>query len=397
MLDFLNPAMGWAALSVAIPVAIHLWHRKRARLIEWAAMQWLVEIAKQEQRGLRLQHLWLLLLRCLLLLTLVTILAQPYWSGLPASTNEEVVHWVQPDQALAEMYRFELETALQNGQQVYWFDEDLSELKDVMQVPTSPTSSMAARMHRVSSRYSTAAVRFHLYLINDQSLWELYGQSLPSKPILHTLDATAAPHTSAYITNTEGTKRLWVDENGRLAQASPPYPALRWAAAPLRKEPLFYSLHALSEAEQPVVRAATSALQQTFGLPLVEEATEEKNAQWQFGSRTVADRSPAAFSTVSQRVLPVLSKREHTSPEAWDGEAELVTTGQFPEWLGEQALQQLGLWPKEKPLSQAQLNSLFRMSSLAKQDGVAALRTLLLGLLLVLVILERWIAFRYSL
>lgn len=397
MLDFLNPAMGWAALSVAIPIAIHLWYRKRARLIEWAAMRWLVEIAKQEQRGLRLQHLWLLLLRCLILLALVAILAQPYWSGLPATETEEVVHLVQPDQALAEMYRFELETALQNGQQVYWLDEDLSEVKDVMQLPTPPPSSMAARLHRIASRYSTAAVRFHLYLINDQSLWELHGQSLPSLPTLHTLDATARKQASAYITNAEGTKRLWLDETGRLTQASPPYPALRWAAAPLRKEPLRYSLRALSEAEKPVVRAATSALRQTFGLPLVEEATDDGNAQWQFGSGAAADRSPSAFSTVSQRVLPALSKGERTSPEAWTGEAELVTTGQFPEWLGEQALQQLGLWPKEKPLSQAQLHALFRLSSQAKQNGVATLRTLLLGLLLVLVILERWIAFRYSL
>src|SRR5678815_3909118 len=72
-----EPYKLWGALAVAIPIAIHFWHRKQGKLLPWAATGWLEEKQQQQSRGLRLDDRWLLLVRCLLVVLLAILLAQP--------------------------------------------------------------------------------------------------------------------------------------------------------------------------------------------------------------------------------------------------------------------------------------------------------------------------------
>jgi hypothetical protein len=69
------------ALAIAAPIIIHLLNKRRFRIIDWAAMEFLFDADKRNRRRLRLENLILLLLRCLAVLLLGLLLARPFAEG----------------------------------------------------------------------------------------------------------------------------------------------------------------------------------------------------------------------------------------------------------------------------------------------------------------------------
>ena len=82
----LNPALLWGALLIASPILIHLLAKRRFKIIDWAAMDFLREADQRNRRRLRLENLLLLLLRCLAVILIAVLVARPYFteSGLGA-------------------------------------------------------------------------------------------------------------------------------------------------------------------------------------------------------------------------------------------------------------------------------------------------------------------------
>lgn len=76
-MTFLNPFYLWALLGLAVPVAIHLWSRKEGRTIKVGSIQFLKESDSQQASSVKLNEIWLLLLRMLALALLVLIIAGP--------------------------------------------------------------------------------------------------------------------------------------------------------------------------------------------------------------------------------------------------------------------------------------------------------------------------------
>lgn len=70
------------AAAISIPVIIHLLNRRRFKEIDWAAMEFLLEAEQKNRRRVQLEHLLLLLLRCLTMLLLGALIARPF---LPAN------------------------------------------------------------------------------------------------------------------------------------------------------------------------------------------------------------------------------------------------------------------------------------------------------------------------
>src|SRR5579871_6124133 len=64
-----------AAGAAAVPVVIHLLNRRRYRIVDWAAMRFLLAAQKQNLRRLRLEQWLLLAVRTLILLLLVAAMA----------------------------------------------------------------------------------------------------------------------------------------------------------------------------------------------------------------------------------------------------------------------------------------------------------------------------------
>ena len=99
---FTAPVIAGAAVAaVSIPVIIHLlWRVKRQRQV-WAAMRFLQVAIKKQKNKLRLEHLLLLITRCLMLLLLGIGLAGPVGKGLSqlfaGHSGRKLVHLVIDD------------------------------------------------------------------------------------------------------------------------------------------------------------------------------------------------------------------------------------------------------------------------------------------------------------
>ncbi|MBS3821668.1 MAG: VWA domain-containing protein [Phycisphaerae bacterium] len=56
--------------GISIPVLIHILNRRRSRIVDWAAMRFLIDALRKNRRRLRIEELILLVLRCLIILLL---------------------------------------------------------------------------------------------------------------------------------------------------------------------------------------------------------------------------------------------------------------------------------------------------------------------------------------
>jgi hypothetical protein len=75
----LHPAALLALTGLLVPVAIHLWNRRPAREVAVGSLRWLAAGANRRLRNLKLEQLWLLLLRAALLAVLAVAVAGPVW------------------------------------------------------------------------------------------------------------------------------------------------------------------------------------------------------------------------------------------------------------------------------------------------------------------------------
>ncbi|MFO7720744.1 MAG: BatA domain-containing protein, partial [Gillisia sp.] len=74
---FLNPTYFLALLGLAVPLAIHLWSKKEGRTIKIGSIQLLKQSDPKKSSSIKLNELWLLILRLLVISILVLILTTP--------------------------------------------------------------------------------------------------------------------------------------------------------------------------------------------------------------------------------------------------------------------------------------------------------------------------------
>lgn len=75
----LNPLMlGLGGLAIGVPILIHLLNRRRYKIVDWAAMDFLLEADKKNRRRVQLENFLILALRCLAMLLLGLLLARPF-------------------------------------------------------------------------------------------------------------------------------------------------------------------------------------------------------------------------------------------------------------------------------------------------------------------------------
>jgi hypothetical protein len=86
-MTLLQPSYLWGLLALAIPIAIHLWSRKKVRTIKVGSTQFIVETKSKQSNSIQLNEWWLLALRCLIISTLVFILTEPHISKTPEQQN----------------------------------------------------------------------------------------------------------------------------------------------------------------------------------------------------------------------------------------------------------------------------------------------------------------------
>lgn len=105
---FLNPTYFWALLGLAVPLAIHLWSMKEGRTIRVGSIRLLRESDPKKTSSFRLNEIWLLLLRMLVLSLLVLILAEPHLER--SSKNSPLTYLVEPSLLSYEEVQLILDT-----------------------------------------------------------------------------------------------------------------------------------------------------------------------------------------------------------------------------------------------------------------------------------------------
>lgn len=75
---FLNTALLLGAIGIAIPIVIHLLNRRSSRIVDWGAMNFLLESLAIRNRRIRLEEALLMATRCLLVGLLALALARPF-------------------------------------------------------------------------------------------------------------------------------------------------------------------------------------------------------------------------------------------------------------------------------------------------------------------------------
>jgi uncharacterized membrane protein len=75
-LSAVNPWLLLGAAGIAAPIIIHLLSRRKFKVVDWAAMNFLLDADQRNRRRIRLEHLILLLLRCLAVLLIAFLVAR---------------------------------------------------------------------------------------------------------------------------------------------------------------------------------------------------------------------------------------------------------------------------------------------------------------------------------
>lgn len=83
MLQLLEPIWLVAMAGILVPVIVHLWNDRRGKVLRIGSVALLDGASKRMAWRRRITQLWLLLLRCLLLLAVALLLAGPYWQRRP--------------------------------------------------------------------------------------------------------------------------------------------------------------------------------------------------------------------------------------------------------------------------------------------------------------------------
>jgi hypothetical protein len=363
---FVQPHMLWGMLAVAIPVVIHFWYQKRGKTIEWAAMRWLGEQTTLQHRGMRLNEVWLMILRCLVVLLLALVLSKPVVGWFKNAGRPEVVHLVQADRLVTDTYRFELEKAQRDGGQIYWLGTSPQKVTDLAKV-TNLGSLPKYLQQNINALSDANPKDFRLYFRNDNGLEaRVYVpgeyQLFPAADSLRKGQADILKNNPAL----GGTIRVLLDYR--------------------------------DAAERQTVRAALVALTEVYGFKfeIEQEKGPARRYEWIFTDQPVDHPQSGTVYVVSgnasQWIAPANVVQLRDTLRMAD--SELVESGRLPEWLGDLLVKELGLKTADPPLSRSQLNALFEKVPAPGAQEEAVLRPWLLLVLLLLMAAERWLALR---
>ncbi|GAB4019024.1 BatA domain-containing protein [Spirosoma koreense] len=392
-MQFIEPVYLWGVLAIVIPVVVHFWHQKQGKPLPWAATQWLTEKQQQQSRGFRFDNLPLLLVRCLLLILLALLLAQPILNALTKAPVIQKVHLVQPNASVASNFRFELTEAQKKGERVAWADAQLEPVGEQLSPSQTATAFGPLGLQTAINQLDAKNTDLHLYVTSSPDLATVPAITVPERFHLHPfVDSTRQPRAFLRI---KDNKKLFINRTGKLTSSSVLDPTLRFQSAAVASGPFPTLLSYRNERERQTVKAALAALMDVYALDLTLDENPVPNRQYRWVLTDHLPKNPSSqtlyvVSGVEQPTAGsnVIFTNETLTPQT----SERTETGQLPEWLGEQLLRYYGLDTNAQPLSQQDLKALFITSAKSGTPQQASLHDALLLGFIVILVLERWLA-----
>ena len=92
--------------AIALPILIHLLNKRRFRIVEWAAMRFLLAAQRKNSRRMRIEQLILLIVRCLVVFLVVLAMAsvtgwaEEFWAAAAeyGPSFRQLVRQLRPEQ-----------------------------------------------------------------------------------------------------------------------------------------------------------------------------------------------------------------------------------------------------------------------------------------------------------
>lgn len=390
-MQFLQPALLWGALAVAIPIALHFWHQKKGTVIAWAAMRFLLEKNQQSRRGLRLDQILLLALRCLMLLLLAFLLSEPIVKILGKTEFNQKIHLVQPDAFVVDNYRFELEEARKNGESVYWLTPT-PRIADALTPPAGATSWNTVEVQRAINQIAHDGEMVHLYITKARTPDPLPFIQTPAHFQLHAVSDTLrkAIRNFRIVANQQ---KLYLDANNHV-RVSNTDAGVPFATQSLGAGLLNVRLDLKNPLERKTAEAALRAFADVYGLELnLEEKVPQATPEVVITDRVPTAPPPATWYLVTDQTgLSAYPNVVYFPEKLLPQTSALVASGQLPEWLGQRLLAHWGIRGDAEPMGTLELKTLFRPTVHSSENSAASMQPILFVLLLTLVILERSIA-----
>lgn len=390
-MQFLQPALLWGALAIAIPIALHFWHQKKGTVIAWAAMRFLLEKNQQSRRGLRLDQILLLALRCLMLLLLAFLLSEPIVKILGKTEFNQKIHLVQPDSFVVDNYRFELEEARKNGEPVYWLTPT-PRIADALTPPAGATSWNTVEVQRAINQIAHDGEMVHLYITKARTPDPLPFIQTPAHFQLHAVSDTLrkAIRNFRIVANQQ---KLYLDANNHV-RVSDVDAGVPFAAQPVGAGPLNARLDLKNPLERKTAEAALRAFADVYGLELnLEEKVPQSTPEVVITDQVPTAPPPATWYLVTDHTgLSAYPNVVYFPEKLLPQTSALVASGQLPEWLGQQLLAHWDIRGDAEPMGTLELKTLFRPTAQSSENSAASMQPILFVLLLTLVILERSIA-----
>lgn len=283
-MDFLNPAILWGLAALGIPVLIHLWNGRKGITMAWAAVRFLEENNNKPARHIKFDQWMLLMVRLLLLALLVLLLSKLVWATSSNPKEKKVIHLVEPSMELLAEFKFELQQAINKGEQVFWLDQQQTELHDIESF--SPMSENGPiYFGNLLTNKEDAVDNIHLYLSGYESAIE--GNFIPVtvNPTLY-VSNFSSPKKSTNLIQVSPNKLLYINELNQLELSDEPVEN----PGQVYDGTFTYFLDLESEKQVEIIKASLQAIYDVFELEF-EESTNE-DAQLYFTDQSKIDPKP---------------------------------------------------------------------------------------------------------
>jgi len=388
-MEILQPLLLWGAAAISIPILIHLWHKRKGKKIQWAAMRWLMDKEDQPKKGLKPDHLLLLFLRMMIILLVVFFLSQPYLNALTDDTVKENIHLVEPNQALIDEFRFELEQALSAGEALYWLGSELKRigsLDEITQIESGKDKALADAFSQLVQPHHVP----HLYLNPYSTYMEPPFYLTPFQPVLHLGEYSPTPLPNRYMVVRDA-DYLFVNQQGIL-ETSPIPPS---GKQPIdHTGPITYYIDLDDQTESDNIISALQAIEEVYGIRF-EESPSSENMDIYFGDNIPIDISFRQLYIISNNTEYAAQKNVKIEPEPFTKDrSDLVASGRLPEYILDKILSHLELTSDISKISRQQLEQQFIIVQQEPQDQQGNINEWIILMLLITVITERILALK---
>ena len=371
--------MLWGLLAISAPILIHFWNQKKAILVNWAAMKWLIESQKLKAKGFRFEDLLLLLLRILAFTLIVFILAKPLVKHF--FTNNKIlpkkVHVFEKSKKVIDNYKFEIEQALSKNEKVLFANQNLEIINifpTEVQEKDAQLVDFQSILNKISQIYFNNEI--HYFLSNETILQDYPNYFLDQNFQIHLVNNKRLSLSNALNNG----QYIYVNETLTHSEIAPKNRKI------IDKRNIIVSI----DPNEKTLKAAFEAIAEVYGFNF-NFINKNKTADIAIGDLKKNDKSDLRIQTGVEK-LP--GKYYEINENLESKASSSIYQATLPEQILEIVLKHYGLENFQTERSKKQLNSIFQKTDNKIENAKTRIDKYLIILLLTTIIAERWISLK---